>query len=109
MFPLQFVLAASRCLGSDCWHIYQVLDISKLLLLATIVFTFLTGRRRGRVVARGHRAAGAGGVERGRGGRGGGGGRHLVIELRVIFQDISTDVAFLVTVNTGVVSGDVIF
>ena len=92
MFPLQSVVAASRCPGPDSWHVYQVLDISQLLLLGW---------------ARGDRARAAGGVERG-GAGGGGGGGHFVIQL-VIFQDISADVTFLVTVNTGVVSADVIF
>ena len=94
MFPLQSVVAASRCPGPDSWHVYQVLDISQLLLLGW---------------ARGDRARAAGGVERGgAGGGGGGGGGHFVIQL-VILQDISADVTFLVTVNTGVVAGDVIF
>ena len=79
VLPLQSVLAPRACLGlgSDCWHVYQVLDISQLLFLSKIVSTLLTGR------GRGERTAGAGAVERGRGGGGGGGGGggHLVIQL----------------------------
>ena len=78
-------------------HIYQVFNVGKLLLffIETRV-TFLTGRLRG------EGAGWPGGVHGGW--RCGRGQRQLIIRFGFIFQNISTDVTFLVPVNTEVVS-----